>query len=82
MPNIISEQASLFAISLVIAHNGIGEKKMDEKKVTKQTLQDAQRGGRKLVYNKQTGQFEVLKSYEAIDASKQTEMTPSNIPNA
>jgi hypothetical protein len=55
---------------------------MDEKKVTKQTLQAAQSGGRKLVYNKQTGQFEVLRSYETVDPAKQTEMVPSNIPNA
>lgn len=55
---------------------------MEEKKVTKQTLQEAQRGGRRLVYNKETGQFEVLQSYEALDPAKQTQMTPSNIPNA
>jgi hypothetical protein len=55
---------------------------MDEKKVTKQTLQEAQQGGRRLVYNKETGQFEVLKSYETVDPAKQTQMTPSNIPNA
>jgi hypothetical protein len=55
---------------------------MDEKKVTKRTLQEAQQGGRRLVYNKETGQFEVLKPYEALDPAKQTQMTPSNIPNA
>jgi len=55
---------------------------MEEKKVTKQTLQDAQEGGRRLVYNKLTGQFEVLRPYETIDPAKQTQMIPSNIPNA
>ena len=55
---------------------------MDEKKVTKRTLQEAQQGGRRLVYNKETGQFEVLKPYETLDPAKQTQMTPSNIPNA
>jgi hypothetical protein len=55
---------------------------MDEKKVTKQSLQDAQRGGRKLVYNKVTGQFEVLQSFQTVDPTTQTQMTPSNIPNA
>lgn len=55
---------------------------MEEKKVTKQTLQEAQKGGRRLVYNKETGQFEVLKSYETLDPTKQTQMKPSNIPNA
>jgi hypothetical protein len=55
---------------------------MDGKKVTKQTLQEARRGGARLVYNKQTGQFEVLRSYEVVDPTKQTQMTPSNIPNA
>jgi hypothetical protein len=55
---------------------------MNEKKVTKEALQEAQRGGRRLVYNKETGQFEVLKSYESLDPAKQTQMTPSNIPNA
>ena len=34
------------------------------------------------MYNKETGQFEVLKSYEILDPAKQTQMTPSNIPNA
>jgi len=55
---------------------------MDEKKVTKQSLQAAQVGGRKMVYNKETGQFEVLRPNEAVDPSKQTQMIPSNIPNA
>jgi hypothetical protein len=55
---------------------------MDEKKVTKQTLQDAQRGGRRLVYNRETGQFEVLRTTDTIDPAKQTHMIPSNIPNA
>lgn len=55
---------------------------MEEKKVTKQTLQDAQRGGRRLVYNRETGQFEVLKASDTIDPTKQTHMIPSNIPNA
>lgn len=55
---------------------------MDDKKVTKQTLQEAQQGGRRLVYNKVTGEFEVLRSYETLDPTKQTQMTPSNIPNA
>lgn len=55
---------------------------MEEKKVTKQSLQEAQRGGRRLVYNRETGQFEVLKPFESIDPAKQTQMTPSNIPNA
>jgi hypothetical protein len=81
MPNIICERASRFAISSTTADDG-RRKNMDEKKVTKQSLQDAQRGGRRLVYNKETGQFEVLKSFEAIDPSKQTHMIPSNIPNA
>jgi hypothetical protein len=55
---------------------------MEEKKVTKQALQDAQKGGRRLVYNKETGQFEVLKASDTIDPTKQTHMIPSNIPNA
>jgi hypothetical protein len=51
-------------------------------KVTKETLKEAQRGGRRLVYNKQTGEFEVLNPYQAVDPATQTEMKPSNIPNA
>ena len=55
---------------------------MGDEKVTKETLKAAQSGGRRLVYNKETGQFEVLKSYETLDPARQTEMKPSNIPNA
>jgi hypothetical protein len=55
---------------------------MSNGKITKETLQQAKRGGRKIVYNKTTGEFEVLQPYESVDPARQTEMKPTNIPNA
>lgn len=39
-------------------------------------------GSQKLVYDKTTGQFRVLEQRQRVDADTQTEMRPSNIPNA
>ena len=39
-------------------------------------------GQKKVVYDKATGQFRVLQSFESVNPDRQTEMTPSNIPNA
>jgi hypothetical protein len=55
---------------------------MSGDKVTSRDMREAVTGGKTLVYNKTTGQFEVLGSTARVDPTKQTQMTPSNIPNA
>jgi hypothetical protein len=59
----------------------MGEQNMDEQ--LREAFEESRRGGgRRIVYDKRTGQFQILQSHQQVKPDSQTEMTPSNIPNA